>query len=130
MEIAVDGGYHSPADVEAMTGLIGAQIARLPATTKVIVAADWRGVHLMNPDTAARAHAMLTAQSPRIERSALLVSGTSSTEMLQFVRLVRESAHPSRRIFDHVRGMKTFLSERLESHEATRLDAFLTRLPP
>ena len=65
IEITVDAGYHVPADVDAMIAMIGAAMARIPASTKAVIVADWRGVHLMPPDTATRAHAMLTAVSPR-----------------------------------------------------------------
>lgn len=130
IEITVDGGYHAPADVDAMIAMIGAAMARIPASTKAVIVADWRGVHLMPPDTAARAHTMLTAVSPRVERSAILVSTTSSMEMLQFVRLVRESQHPSRRIFDTTASLGAWLREVLVPLEVARLSAFLGRLAP
>jgi precorrin isomerase len=110
--------------------MIGARLTPLPATATVVVAADWRGVHLMRPETALRAHAMLTRVSPRIERSALLVRGNSSTEMLQFVRLVRESHHPSRRIFDAPAPMQGWLAELLTARESARLTAFMSRPSP
>lgn len=130
IEIAVDGGYHSPADVDTMTSMIGACIVAVPAHAHAVIAADWRGVHLMSPETAARAHAMLLRHSPRVERSAILVHSASGTEMLQFVRLVRESHHPGRRIFDHVEPMRAWLAEILMPHENERLTSFLHRLAP
>jgi hypothetical protein len=129
MEITVDGGYHSPDDVDTMIAMIGARFASLPAATSAVVAADWRGVHLMKPDTATRAHAMLTRVSPRIERSAILVHTTSSMEMLQFVRLVRESHHPSRRIFDQPSQLHAWLAEVLTPVESSRLLRFVGREP-
>ncbi len=130
MEITVDAGYHAPGDVDAMIAMIGASMARLPSSSKAVIVADWRGVHLMPPDTAARAHTMLTAVSPRVERSAILVSTTSGTEMLQFVRLVRESQHPSRRIFDGVGPLSAWVRELLTPAEAARLAVFLGRPAP
>jgi hypothetical protein len=130
MEIAVDGGYHAPSDVDSMIGMIGARLATVPPTVNVVVAADWRGVHLMRPDTSERAHTMLTRVSPRIERSAILVRTSSSTEMLQFVRLVRESHHPGRRIFDSPAPMHAWLAEVLAPGEARRLSTFLGRPSP
>lgn len=129
MEIAVDAGYGTPADVDAMIGMIGATLDRLPASSNVVIAADWRGVHLMKQDAAARAHTMLTARSPRVERSAILASGTSSTEMFQFFRLVRESEHPNRRVFDDPRAMQDYLGAVLTPVERHRLDVFLARTP-
>jgi hypothetical protein len=129
MEIAVDAGYHSPDDVEKMIAMIGARFTTLPATTSAMIAADWRGVHLMAPDTATRAHAMLTRVSSRVERSALLVHTASSTEMLQFVRLVRESHHPSRRIFDQPSQLHAWLAEILTPAESARLLKFVARTP-
>jgi len=130
IEITVDAGYHVPADVDAMIAMIGAAMARIPASTKAVIVADWRGVHLMPPDTATRAHAMLTAVSPRVERSAILVSTTSSMEMLQFVRLVRESQHPSRRIFDTAATLSAWVRELLVPAEVARLGVFLGRPAP
>lgn len=130
MEITVDAGYHAPADVDAMIGMIGARLATIAPSTNVIVAADWRGVHLMPPETAARAHAMLTRVSPRIDRSALLVNTSSSLEMLQFVRLVRESHHTGRRIFDQGAALHAWLSEVLTREESARLSSFLGRPAP
>ena len=130
MEITVDAGYHAPADVDAMIAMIGAHVARRPPGTKVVIAADWRGVHLMAPDTATRAHAMLTRSSPHVERSAILVGTSSSMEMLQFVRLVRESQHPSRRIFDTAATLSAWVRELLVPAELARLSVFLGRPAP
>lgn len=130
IEIAVDAGYPRPEDVDAMIAMIGEHVAALPPAKSAVIAADWRGVHLMRPDTSTRAHAMLTRVSPRLERSAILVSTHSSTEMLQFVRLVREAQHPSRRIFDSIEPMHAWLAEVLSPAETTRLATFLARPAP
>lgn len=130
IEIAVDAGYPRPEDVDAMIAMIGARFASLRPDESAVIAADWRGVRLMGPETSARAHAMLTRVSPRLERSAILVSTHSSTEMLQFVRLVREAQHPSRRIFDTTRPMHAWLAEVLTPPEASRLATFLARPAP
>ncbi|WP_236519190.1 hypothetical protein [Sandaracinus amylolyticus] len=130
MEIAVDAGYGSATDVDDMISKIGATMSRLPPTTRVVIAADWRGCHLMPPPAAERAHVMLRATNDRIERSAILGSTTSSVEMLQFMRLVRESQHPSRRVFQDPREMSAYLGELLTPSERRRLDAFLFRARP
>lgn len=130
VEITADAGYHSPEDVDAMIAMIAMSFTKLPASTMAVVVADWRGVHLMKPETAARAHAMLTRASPRIERSAILVSSASSTEMLQFVRLVRESHHPGRRIFDSPSALESWVAEILSPSERRRAATFLSRPAP
>ena len=130
MEITVDAGYGSAADVDAMIAMIGARFASLPPAATAVIAADWRGVHLMAPETSERAHAMLTARNPRIERSAILVSSLSSIELLQFIRIVREGQHPSRRIFDGTRPMLGWLGEVLTAAEGARLATFLARAMP
>jgi len=58
------------------------------------------------------------------------VGTSSSMEMLQFVRLVRESHHPSRRIFDSPSALGTWASEVLTPAETARLTSFLSRPAP
>src|SRR5262245_59899891 len=99
LEIRVDGGFRSVDDVRGMVDLIGAHLGRLPPTRNVVVAADWRNCPIMSPAASEHAVGMMTRNNPRVERSAALVSDSSPTAVLQFVRLVRNTGHPLRRIF-------------------------------
>jgi hypothetical protein len=130
MEIRVDAGYGTVADVDHMMGLIGDLIARIPVQTRVIIAADWRGCRVMSSEASERALAMLTRNNPRVERSAILTSDASSVAVLQFLRLVRESGHPQRRLFSRVVEMQSWLAEVLSPAEGVRLYEFLDHEPP
>src|SRR5688572_26694864 len=99
MEIRVGRGYNSAEDVDEMIRAIAGTLVKVPAGTRVVIAADWRNASLLSPAAAARAHVMLTGVNDRIERSAILASDRSPTAVLQFVRLVIEAEHPSRRVF-------------------------------
>jgi hypothetical protein len=125
LEIRVARGYKSVDDVEEMIGMIGENIAKLPESAKFCIAADWRAVHLMPPDTASRAREMLARVNPRVTRSAILTLPEEAVTNLQVLRLVREAENSSRRAFSDARAMTSWLSEVLSPAEATRLKRFL-----
>jgi hypothetical protein len=112
-------------DVVKTQGLFGLQIARLPPEEKFSIAADWRAVQIMPPDTAARAREMLAAANQRITRSAILTLPANPTTNLQVVRLVREAQSPNRRHFTDTLAMHHWLSEVLTPEESARLREFL-----
>jgi hypothetical protein len=126
LEIRVARGYKSLEDVDEMIGMIGESVARLPGTEKYCIAADWRAVHLMPPDTAARAREMLAKVNPRVVRSAILTLPEEAVTNLQVVRLVREAQNASRRAFTDAKEMTNWLSDVLSAAELARLCTFLT----
>jgi hypothetical protein len=65
----------------------------------------------------------------RVLRSAALGSPESPSAMLQFLRLVRESDNPDRRMFDDPALMVAWLDEVLDAQERARLRAFLAEVP-
>ena len=126
MEIDVASGYKTPADVEDMIGMIGAELAKLPSKTRVVIAADWRPCTVFTPDVADRAVKMLTVINPRVERSAILHRADHATSILQVFRLVKESHFEGRRVFTVAADMERWLAEVLDPAERERLRAFLT----
>jgi hypothetical protein len=68
---------------------------------------------------------MLGAFNGRIERSAILGSSTSPVAVLQFLRVVRDTKHPARRVFEDRRATLTYLSDCLTPAERDRLGQFL-----
>jgi hypothetical protein len=64
LEIRVAAGYRTVADVDEMIAMIRESVSKLPSATKVVIAADWRAVQVMPPDTAARAREMLAGANP------------------------------------------------------------------
>ena len=54
LEIRAAAGYRAVDDVSAMMSMIAATVGQKPPARTFSIAADWRGVHVMAPDTAAR----------------------------------------------------------------------------
>ena len=129
LEIDVAAGYRTVGDVDAMIGLIGAEIAALPETTRVVIAADWRPCPLFTPEVSARVMQMLSTDAVRIERSGILHSSMQPTSVLQVFRLIKETGvlGERRRIFTDVDAMASFLGEVLTDEERARLAQFLRK---
>lgn len=127
LEIRVAAGYRAVSDVDHMIGMIEERVAKLPPGEKYAIAADWRPVHVMPPDTAARAREMLLAVNPRVTRSSVLTSPENRTVNLQVARIIREAENPNRRHFASADEMHAWLSEVLTPEESARLKTFLGR---
>jgi len=125
MEIRVARGYRSIEDVDEMIEMMADRVKALPPDMKYVIAADWRSVTVMSPETAARARAMLTKSNSRVERSSILTHGDQSLINLQVHRLVREAENDHRRHFVSAREQYLWLSEVLAREESARLAEFL-----
>jgi hypothetical protein len=125
MEICVREGFRSIEDVEQQRGLITTALATVPLTQQVVIAADWRACQLMTQAAANALGPMLGSFNTRIERSAILGTSTSPVAVLQFLRVVRDTKHPARRVFEDRRAMLTYLSNCLSPAERERLGQFL-----
>ena len=125
LEIRVAAGYRTVADVDDMIGMIAKNVATLSTDEGYAIAADWRAVHVMSPDTAARAREMMAATNPRVTRSAVLTLPENPTTNLQAVRIIREAENPNRRHFTSTTEMHAWLSEVLTPEESRRLKTFL-----
>ena len=130
MEVRADSGYRSPADVDAIFAEIGQQVARVPEHQKIVFVIDWRRCPVMSGEAAERMLPAIVSTNPRVERSATIASKNSPTALMQFLRLVRESHHPDRRLFYEPAALETWLSEILSAEEAARLHDFLERRDP
>jgi len=129
LEIRVAAGYRSVTDVDGMIGMMQGQVSRLPVDDKYSIAADWRAVHIMSPETSTRARAMMAKSNPRVTRSAILTLPEESTTNLQVLRIVREAENAARRHFTTAPEMHRWLSEVLTTQEARRLASFLGLAP-
>jgi len=125
LEIDVCAGYREVSDVDAMIGMMGAEFARMPEPTRIVIAADWRACRLLTPQVAERAVQMLSGSNPRVERSAILHNPQQATSVLQVMRLAREAQLTYRRVFTEADEMKAWLSEVLTPAEISRLDVLL-----
>jgi hypothetical protein len=117
--------YRSRAEVAALFKAIGGEVAKMPATTQIVTVTDWRYCPIMSDDAAEYALAGMTKGNSRVLRSGALASQSSPTAVLQFLRLVRESKHDSRRLFFSESELTSWLGEVLTSHEQVRLVEFL-----
>lgn len=127
MEIDVADGYKTIDDVDAMIAMIRGELARIPGSRRVVIAADWRPCTVFTPAVAERAVAMLTSVVPRVERSAILHRADHATSVLQVFRLVKESHFEGRRVFTAPDAMEKWLGEILDTGERRRLHELLAQ---
>jgi|CZKU01.1.fsa_nt_gi hypothetical protein len=127
LEIRVDAGYRSPADVDAMIAMMKSVLDQLPAHERIIVAADWRRCTVFGAGTAERAIAMFNASNPRTLRSAILIVPDSPTSVMQVMRLVSEARLPDRRVFTSPETQIQWLAEVTTPKELDRLKEFVAR---
>jgi hypothetical protein len=125
MEIRVAAGYRSAVDVDEMIQMMVERVSKLPADQKYVIAADWRNVTVMSPETATRVRTLLSKSNARVERSSILTTADHSTANLQVERLVREAENENRRHFVYARDQYKWLSEVLSPVESRRLSDFL-----
>jgi hypothetical protein len=125
MEIRVALGYRSVDDIDEMIAMMTDRVSRLDPDVKYVIAADWRNVTVMSPETAARARQMLSRSNARVERSSILTRTIQSTANLQVERLVREAENANRRHFVYARDQYKWLAEVLSREESRRLSEFL-----
>jgi hypothetical protein len=119
-------------DVDALFNAIVLVFGKLPPSKQVVVVTDWRFCPMMSSDASDRLLQRMTGNNPRTERSAALASRQSPVAVLQFLRLVRESGHPSRKMFfdPDASGLVDWLGQVLTSEETARLRQFLNERMP
>ena len=107
---------------KAATGLRAAIVA-IPGP--VIVCADVTGARTFSADTTQQFVALMKSDNRKVERSALLLSDSSATFLLQIERMVREAANPARRTFRDPRSLLEWLRPILLPPEEAALEGFL-----
>ena len=127
MEIRLDQGFQSVGDVEELRGSITRAFATVAPNVNLVVAADWRRTRLMEGAAADTFAKMIASFNARIERSGAVSSQNSPIAVLQFLRVIRESKHPNRRLFEKVSDLTSYLNEVLTPEESERLVVFLAR---
>ena len=130
IEVRAESGYRSEADVDAIFAEIGKAVEKVPDEQKIVIVIDWRRCPVMSSEASERMLPAIMATNPRLERSATIASKDSPTAIMQFVRLIRESNHPNRRLFFETNLLEQWLSEILSPAEAERLHAFLDYQEP
>jgi hypothetical protein len=67
LEIRVADGYRSVGDIDTMIHMIRLNMMKLEPNDKMTIVADWTAVHVMQPETAARAREMLATDPKQLE---------------------------------------------------------------
>lgn len=125
VEVRLGNSVRTPEDVDDWFNGVGAAMRTLPSGARAVVCADWRACPLLSGEAAERARIRLTQVNPLVERSAALASAESAITVLQFLRVIRESHHPSRSLFTEIEPMIAWLTPVLTPAEAERLRAFI-----
>jgi hypothetical protein len=110
------------AQVETFAADIRAILGRLGRPS--IFCNDTRGVPIFPPDVSERITMMLRSDNPRVERSAVVIGG-SSVFGLQLERMFREAGNPGRRVFRTPDALIGWLDEALDPAERARMRSFL-----
>jgi hypothetical protein len=125
LEIRVEAGCQSTADVHEIYAEIRAQMDRLPHAQSAVVVSDWRQCLVMAEDAAAHLVANMHSVNTRFERVGALLPVSSSVAMLQFSRMLREGNNARRRGFKSPEVLTDWLAEVLTEPEVARLRSFL-----
>jgi hypothetical protein len=125
MEIRVDAEYQGIAEVDAFFGEIATEASKVPPSQRVVTVTDWRRCPAMSDVVAEHLMVKIIRTNPRTERSAALASRDSALASLQFLRVVRESQNPSRRLFFDPEELVTWLVPVLTSAELERHRRFV-----
>jgi hypothetical protein len=115
-------GLHSLADLSAIFSAIG-QLRRA-APGPGIYCVDWRRLRVLSPEVAETLASSMREGNPHTLRSAALTSA-QATLGLQLDRLIRETNHPSRRIFREAEPMLAWLAQVTTPEEQARAKQFL-----
>jgi hypothetical protein len=125
IEVRIELGYRSIADVAEIYLEVGRLNAARRKSGPPVIALDWRKCSVMAEDAAQHLVAAMRANNARMERSAALLPTHSPVAMLQLLRMLREGKNSSRRGFDEPNEMIAWLSEVLTPNEVARLREFL-----
>src|SRR5690242_12060312 len=66
---------------------------------KTVVCADYRKVRVLKPEFTTTWVERIRQMNPNVERSVVLVTPNHATFGLQMERMVKDAAHPARRVF-------------------------------
>jgi hypothetical protein len=129
LEVRLEAGFRSVQDVEAWRRSLQREVGKVPMSTRIVTVADWRSCPVMQEEAAALFLDGLRKHNPRAQCSAALASQKSPIAMLQFLRLIRDSNNPDRKLFYEQEPMIEWLKPVLSAEELVRLKAFLAERP-
>ncbi len=91
---------------------------------KLVFCVDLRALDRFGPDEEKQLIALMQADNPRVERSAMLVNA-SGRFGLQVLKMIQEADNRARRVFREPAEVAQWLSAVLTPAESTRLSEFL-----
>jgi hypothetical protein len=100
------------------------------APSQLIFCTDLRGATVFTDKVAERFIAAMRANSPKVNRAAVILPSDSPVLSLQFERIVREVGYASRRTFRSEREARVWLGEVLLPAEQESLLAFIAAWVP
>lgn len=114
----------TPQEVQQFVQELTAIIGRIPGG-KYIGVVDLLDAHVFPVAVADGLIQLLSAASPRVERTAMLI-GESATFALQVERVIRSANSDHRRAFRRADELETWLGEVMTTEERVRLRQFMT----
>ncbi len=108
---------------EAASRAVRGAVAAVPGP--VVICSDVTEARTLSGPSAQQFIALMKADNPKVERSALLLDPSSATFALQLERMVREAKSPARRTFREARALYDWLQPVLTPPETEALEAFL-----
>ncbi|APR81274.1 Hypothetical protein A7982_06621 [Minicystis rosea] len=110
-------------EVDGVVQMVRMNVLSQPA--KVVCVADLTRLEAMPSDAPDTFIAMFTRDNPKVERSAFLLSRSTTSMSLQVNRMIRAAKGSSRQAFDDAQALQKWLDEILQPAERTSLRAFL-----
>ncbi|MGH7435579.1 MAG: hypothetical protein ACRENE_07880 [Polyangiaceae bacterium] len=114
--------------VEEIETLVRRLMALVELQPPTVVCCDYRGLRTLDDETAAAAVQAMRAVNAKLQRSAVLLPGSSSNLRLQIERLcrdARDAGSPRRRVCSDAAEAKAWLGSSLDEEERRALDRFL-----
>jgi hypothetical protein len=105
--------------------LIEAELRKVAQPRQIVTVVDWRRCPVMEAKAAERMLERIVALNPRTERSAALATAKAPVAILQFMRLIRESRLPDRKMFLNPPELIVWMNEVLDPDEQRSLREFL-----
>ena len=126
LEIRAAAGYRTASDVDALFDAVETELTKLPRHKLIVTVVDWRRCPIMETKAAERLLQRVMLLNPRTERSAALATEQAPSAVLQFMRLIRESRLPDRKMFLKTAELIPWMNEVLDPPERERLRQFLS----
>lgn len=126
LEVRVAAGFRTVAHVDALFDAIDRALGVLGFGQRHVTVADWRLCPVMSPEAAQRLSERIGIYNTRTDRSAALASRSSPVAVLQFVRVIRETGLPDRKLFYDEKELIDWVDQVLTPGEQARLREFLS----